>query len=911
VRESANLACYAIVYAKGMVPKDKLDQAMMKSVGEGAPLEQVLVQMNALKPGAVDDLIKARNRLGRHCVKCGDQTFLLQDQNETNTKCEDEKCGGKLLTAAEWTARQKPLPNLRPAGATPVHGVKTGDGGAAFEGRIARLEAALKALEEKAGKPDPNALARAAEHAEKVLAPRLDAARKEAAMAIREAAAAKEASEKASQQAGKATASVAEGLGVSDLADLPGHLAEQLTPRIVQAVRGRLDELSGLGDRVTALEAGGGGGGGGGVDPSVVAAQVTSAVAAQVTEALEGRLADLERRVTQADGWAEKVAAGLKKIPDEGKLIEKVAEKVKAGLPPPAPAPDADELIERTARAVLSSVDERLAQGVAEAQGTAQASARDAVRPLEARLVEVEARPTPAPGPDERMIERLAEVEARADREELALGKRLTQLEESLAATATAASKPGGVDDAALEAKLAGVEERIGAAQADVLEALNGRVEELAKSLDGLPAKAAKDAVAAVKERLEQLDDPRELMGRAATQATKDALAAVEKRLEKLGQGGAPAAAPAAGAARADLDKLQVGLDELKETIELLQARMDAQRARQQQAPAQASDELVARVQEGVLATVGERMLALEARLAETSARSTTSDASVSGVGGAAPNADAVVQQAVQAVWDQLEPLDLPGLPQRTTDLVTQKVMAQIDESLAGLPERLAASAAAPVMASIEARLAKLDLKNLPRKIAADVKAELGQNGGGGDAPAVDEAGLTARILEQVDQRLADRPAAPEGGGNGVDLDQVREVAREVAAEIVAESQAQSGGAAAPSGNGDGAPSGGDAGDGGKTEKRLAAMARALKELKDDFDGVKEQVGTLADRPPVGEAAPAAGPVPRELIAFLNSVEFKEVFDKRINEVLRYVKNDLVPSAVKKAVDAASAAGSS
>ncbi len=910
MRESANLACYAIVYAKGMVPKDKLDQAMMKSVGEGAPLEQVLVQMNALKPGAVEDLIKARNRLGRHCVKCGDQTFLLQDQNESNTKCEDEKCGGKLLTAAEWTARQKPLPNLRPAGATPVHGVKTGDGGAAFEGRVAKLEATLKALEEKAGKADPNALARAAEHAEKVLAPRLDAARKEAAMAIREAAAAKEASERASQQAGKATASVAEGLGVSDLADLPGHLAEQLTPRIVQAVRGRLDELSGLGDRVSALEAGAGerGGGGGGVDPTVVAAQVTSAVAAQVTESLEGRLADLERRVTQADGWAEKVAAGLKKIPDEGKLIEKVAEKVKAALPPPAPAPDADELVERTARAVLSSVDERLAQGVAEAQTAAQdagqTAVREAVRPLETRLAEVEARPTGAVGVEER----LAEVEARADREELALGKRLTLLEESLAATASAASKPAGIDGAALEGKLAGIEERIGAAQADVLEALNGRVEELARSIDGLPAKAAKDAIAAVKDRIDQLDDPRELMARAATQATKDALAAVEKR---LGQGAAPAAAPAAGggAARADLEKLQAGLDELRETIELLQARMDAQRARQQ-APAQASDELVARVQEGVLATVGERMVALEARLAETAARSTTSDVSAV-AGGSAPSSDAIIEQAVQAVWGQLEPLDLPGLPARMTELVTTKVLAQIDENLTGLPDRIAASAAAPVMASIEARLAKLDLKNLPKKIAADVKAELGQNGGG-SAPAVDEEALAARILEQVDQKLAEmRPAgaAPaEGGGAGVDLDQVREVAREVAAEAIAQSQAQGGGGGAPSGNGDGDS---NAGDGGKTEKRLAGLARALKELKDDFDGVKEQVGTLADRPPVGEAAPAAGPVPRELIAFLNSVEFKEVFDKRINEVLRYVKNDLVPSAVKKAVDAASAAGSS
>lgn len=911
MRESANLACYAIVYAKGMVPKDKLDQAMMTSVSEGAPLEQVLVKSNALKPGAVDDLIKARNRLGRHCVKCGEQTFLLQDQNESNTKCEDEKCGGKLLTTAEWAARQKPLPNLRPVG-TPVHGVKVGDGGgAALEGRIARLEAALKALEEKAGKPDPGALARAAEHAEKVLAPRLEAARKEAAMAIREAASAKEASERASQVAGAATASVAEGLGVSDLADLPGHLAETLTPRVVQAVRGRLDELSGLGDRVAALEAGAGErGGGGGVDPTVVAAQVTSAVAAQVTESLEGRLADLEKRVATADGWAEKVAAGLKKIPDEQKLIEKAAEKVKATLPPPAPPLDAEELVERTSRAVLSSVDERLAQGVAEAQAAAQSaaqtSAREAVRPLEARLMELEARPTGAPGVEER----LAEVEARADREELALGKRLTQLEESLAtAAASAAAKPGGVDDAALEARLAGVEERIGAAQADVLEALNGRVEELARSIDGLPAKAVKDAVAAVKDRLEQLDDPRELMGRAATQATKDALAAVEKRLEKLGQAGpAPAAAaPAGGAARADLDKLQAGLDELKETIDLLQARMDAQRARQQ---GPSADELVARVQEGVLATVGERMVALEARLAETTgnaARSTTSDASVSGEG-AGPNADAVVQQAVQAVWDQLDPLDLPGLPQRMTELVTKSVLAQIDENLAGLPDRLAASAAAPVMASIEARITKLDLKNLPKKIAADVKAELGQSGGGGEP--VDEAGLTARILEQVDQRLADRPAPPAAEGGGVDLDQVREVAREVAAEVVAERQAGGGGAAS-SGNGDGGGGEGGGGDGGKTEKRLAAMARALKELKDDFDGVKEQVGTLADRPPVGEAAPAAGPVPRELIAFLNSVEFKEVFDKRINEVLRYVKNDLVPSAVKKAVDAASAAGSS
>ena len=41
------------------------------------------------------------------------------------------------------------------------------------------------------------------------------------------------------------------------------------------------------------------------------------------------------------------------------------------------------------------------------------------------------------------------------------------------------------------------------------------------------------------------------------------------------------------------------------------------------------------------------------------------------------------------------------------------------------------------------------------------------------------------------------------------------------------------------------------------------------------------------------------------LEAFLSSTEFKQAFDAKVNQVLTYIKSDVVPKALKKAADEA------
>ena len=39
------------------------------------------------------------------------------------------------------------------------------------------------------------------------------------------------------------------------------------------------------------------------------------------------------------------------------------------------------------------------------------------------------------------------------------------------------------------------------------------------------------------------------------------------------------------------------------------------------------------------------------------------------------------------------------------------------------------------------------------------------------------------------------------------------------------------------------------------------------------------------------------------MIEVINSTEFKQAFDTKINQVLSYIKSDVVPKAVKKALE--------
>lgn len=86
--QSAKFALLAIVFAKGTVPKAKLDEALDLALGSDLPLETTLVQTGALKRAECDELVRAREKLGRVCRACDGVTYLLQDQTEANTACE-------------------------------------------------------------------------------------------------------------------------------------------------------------------------------------------------------------------------------------------------------------------------------------------------------------------------------------------------------------------------------------------------------------------------------------------------------------------------------------------------------------------------------------------------------------------------------------------------------------------------------------------------------------------------------------------------------------------------------------------------------------------------------------------------------------------------------------------------------
>jgi hypothetical protein len=103
VGESANLAFYAIVYAKGLVPRERLQDAMHRATLEGLAMESVLLQWGLLTQPQVDELVGVRKRLSRTCGACKKLTYLLQDQSEQSTPC--EHCGGQLQPPARKSSR--------------------------------------------------------------------------------------------------------------------------------------------------------------------------------------------------------------------------------------------------------------------------------------------------------------------------------------------------------------------------------------------------------------------------------------------------------------------------------------------------------------------------------------------------------------------------------------------------------------------------------------------------------------------------------------------------------------------------------------------------------------------------------------------------------------------------------------
>lgn len=907
--ESANLAFYAVVFAKGTVPKAKLDEALTRAVSTGAPLETTLVQTGALTRADCDALLKIREQLGRTCQSCEGITYLLQDQTEANTPC--EYCGGRLLTreqqkareqakqaapAGPVTARRSPLPSPSPVARrasepTPAASSRPGaapkrpepapaprPAGAPLEPRLQQLENQLGALareliEERQARAQMSQLlnevaARAARADE--LAAQLEALRSELD-AVRERTAGE------GDPVERALAALQERLGVDDVSALPGRIAEQVAPRVLQAVRDRL-----------------------GLD----------------------ELAELPARVA-AEARARLEQAGAPAI-DEEALVRRVAERAQASA---APALDPDDL---AARATEKAADE---------------AARRALEAVEARLA---ALPPPDPRPDPleeaALVERVLEaVTARLPASDpAALEERITRRAlDAVTERLERQPDPRELIDAAVPRA---VEE----ATARALESLGARIDEVAAaasapreqapSADALEALARAAAEGVVKEAIERLDDPRELIQRAQAQVTRS----VDERVEALRaeaidaakaaaiEAAKAAAAEAARAGGAPADAL-AALDarvsliagELKDALETLDARIAALRERTGRTPRpEKQDEAL------VSRAVAAATEALEGRLAALEARAPAA-AAEEGSPGAGDGT--IVQRAVQAVWDQLASLDLPGLPARVSDQVLATVTKKLETDMAGLVDKIAQEATAPILRSIEARLEKLDLKRLPeritREVSEQVRGALGRDealvealvervaervgsAAGRERREADAAPLAPEVEQLVDRAAAralewveDRLTALERGG-GIELEMARAAARAVATEVVEQrlrehaahpSPADFDGAKTvvvdPSKSGSFEARAGEPKT-GVFDKKFIALAREVKNLKDVVDELQ-----------AGGAARPTGASP-ELVNLLASPEFKQAFDAKVKEVLNYVKNDLVPSAVKRALQA-------
>jgi hypothetical protein len=103
-----------------------------------------------------------------------------------------------------------------------------------------------------------------------------------------------------------------------------------------------------------------------------------------------------------------------------------------------------------------------------------------------------------------------------------------------------------------------------------------------------------------------------------------------------------------------------------------------------------------------------------------------------------------------------------------------------------------------------------------------------------------------------------------------------------------------------------GGGSGGGGGGGGVDEKALNEKAD-----KTDVRALAVQVTKCEDwiERLRGETKPASAPGGGggggggSLAEILSSTEFKQTFDAKINQVLGYIKSDVVPKAVKKALE--------
>jgi len=823
--ESANLAFYAIVYAKGLVAKGLLDRALGKAL-EGAALDQVLLEQAALSQPQVDEVLRVRERLGRVCQSCGGTTYLLQDQHEKTTPC--EFCGGKLQARGRATSPQRKAKAVA-AVQEAARGIDEAAVQQLVEARLAAVgdqvvQKALQAVENRLAQEDlagflGHVTEQASQRVLDSITPRVDQMLEQAVEAAARSLAGEvpDAEALVERAAARAVEAVREEAGQA-----PAGLSEQVTEEVLGRVQDHLaqHDLQGLPDRV----------------------------GEQVLGQLEPRLGELLEGSSAVAAAEERIRSGVEEQIDalSARVVQRALEAVASKLP------DADELTER----VLAALAERGGAGGG-ADEAALATFRDeTLATVDARLADVDAKLgelSAAPGGvDEAALahlrdETLATVDAR-----------LADVDAKLGALSAA---PGGVDEEALarlrDEVLAAVEARVNGLEAGEAPALDeealGRIREdvLAEVSRQIPKGEALSP-----------DEVTELATRQGRMAAKDAIGdALDGERERIKEEVLQALFVQDGPPASDAGKVD---------------------------PEAVTAQAVAAVEERYgLADLAERI----AEDVLTRVPAGGGDAAA-----AAPDPKAVdarvSETATQIVWDQLRPLDLPGLPSRVTDLALKAVHEKLDEELAAVPDNLAQMAAGPLMKSVEKRL---DVGSLPDRVAEDVMARLqaqgglpGGGGGGGEAaPSVDVEAVAEKVIERVETRLAEFDMAAEavlqdattqaidavegkiadlrdeggGGGGGVDVDAITE---RVAGRVLEQVEARLAGV----------ESGGGAVDPGQVQSLVEAALADMGGQRGGGGVEPEQIrawvdSAVAER--LAGEAPAGGVDPHQIQAWVDS----------------------------------------
>ncbi|MEZ6188259.1 MAG: hypothetical protein R3F62_25025 [Planctomycetota bacterium] len=891
--ESANTAFYAIVYAKRLVPPDRLQKALNKAMLEGLPLEKVVVSTGLLSPQECQSILRMRGQLGRVCRDCGETTYLLPDQDEATTPC--EFCGGRFLQQAQRrgaqpqqqrpptnpkasqrhvaaTARPPSTKLARPPSQPVAHQGVGPDQLAVFRDQV--VGEALRAVETKLAQED--------------LQGTLNRLVQEAVTRV---------SLQVGQQLGQQVNSQLAQLLGPQLEQHVNKLNQKLTDQVGELVRRELEglQLDSLETRVTsqalraiqeqASE------GPGGADPAAIEAAVRQAVgelqpqgnedvrelqaqvdamANRLTQAqqamlkddLEQRVADLEERLGRAQ---EAMQQG-----DLGALAERLGLLEASQDQSTAPTIDPTEVglivQEQLAACDVAGLVQRAVDAAsAGSQGRGGLDAEE-VSELAAR----QARHAAQEVVGEVVSQQLAQLDTGHDTQQLR--EEVAALRQEIAAAAAAAGSGSG--DATRQVELLR--------------------QEVAEQLAGLQVDLENQVHAGVDSQVERIAEE------AALRAAQPIRKSVEIQL-------------------ADLD--------LQNLPERIRAQVQADLASSSAGVSGSGSIDVEHVVKRVMNQV-------ETRLAEfdMAAEMAISDAS---------------RQALEAVEERLSRLEehsnegtALGEGTRATLERLEHEQRALTKALRGLQEK-----------GGKGGKGGLDKEQVQALVARGVEQAMALHGAGtsDSSDKLDRRAVRAaeEVREDMQTLRAELSASLEeftawaeerfnaldtagGGGSGsVSHDQLEDIlgAARAAAEAMVEERVGSGDALPPQGQT------------GSYNKKFVALAREVKALKERVEasyqtpseerrseleqgrsvvnspefksllevrlkaaldkklgdtGTFRTTTTLAAAPTAGQTDEAAA------VNLLNSVAFKSMFDTKINEVLRYLKMDLVPSIVKR-----------